>query len=88
MVTWNCLSMFSTRLTGSGAAGPCGLAAEEVGIPLDGGTPVGLARLVAEDITAVLSRVYPMKEFGNVETAGAKGVIEFIRPTSFLGGRG
>ena len=80
--------MFSTRLTGSGAAGLCGLVAEEVGIPLDGGTPVGLARLVAEDITAGLSRVYPMKEFGNVETAGAKGVIEFIRPTSFLGGRG
>ena len=65
--------MFSTRLTGSGAAGPCGLAAEEVGIPLDGGTPVGLARLVAEDITAVFSRVYPIRESGIRQRGNRRG---------------
>ena len=55
---------------------------------LDGRTPVSLARLVAEDITAVFSRVYPIRECGSVELAGAKVVMEFIRATSFLGGRG
>ena len=64
------------------------MAAEEAGMLLDGRTPVSLARLVAEDITAVFSRVYPIRECGSVELAGAKVVMEFIRATSFLGGRG
>ena len=80
--------MSSTRRTGSGATVPCGVAAEEAGMLLGGRTPVGLARLVAEDITAVFSRVYPIRECGSVELAGAKVVMEFIRATSFLGGRG
>ena len=49
---------------------------------------LGLARAVADDMTVVLFRVISPKAFGGIETAGAKVVMEFIRATSFLGGKG
>ena len=85
MVTWNCLSMFSTRLTGSGATALGAVWVDGAGIRMDGMELLGLARAVADGMTVVLARVIPPRGSGSIETVEASVVIELIRAASFLG---
>ena len=85
MVTWNCLSMSATRLTGSGATVLCVMLVEETGIRRVGMALIGLSRAVADDMMVAFARVVPLRGLDGIETVGASVVMELIRATSFIG---